>query len=113
MQNWKRQNNARMIICNGKRRQMTQSSSIIAPFFRFLQSNVEHGRKGRERISKDKQWEWMRKNDSKIRQNFNIIDKKVADKNAPLIYRISVPKERHTFVTHLATWFYNSRKVES
>lgn len=55
----------------------------------------------------------MRKNDSKIRQNFNIIDKKVADKNAPLIYRISVPRERHTFVTHLATWFYNSRKVES
>ena len=55
----------------------------------------------------------MRKNDSKIRQKFNIIDKKVADKNAPLIYRISVPRERHTSVTHLATWFYNSRKVES
>ena len=55
----------------------------------------------------------MRKNDSKIRQNFNIIDKKVADKNASLIYRISVPRERHTSVTHLATWFYNLTKVES
>ena len=53
------------------------------------------------------------KNDSKIRQNFDIIDKKVADKNATLIYRISVSRERHTLVTHSATWFYYSRKVES
>lgn len=101
-----------MLICKEKRKQMNQSSSIIALFFRFLHSNVEHGRKeGKE--YQDKRSEWMIKNDSKIRQNFNIIDKKVADKNAPLIYRISVPRERHTLVTHLATWSYNSRKVES